>query len=444
VAAAALIRLVGGDASPAVAGGALGAGAAAAAMAMRLATVPDPEPHPFRPELTALTMFAATSGAWFGAGEAAVWPTITVTVGVAAAAAVSPLVVRSDPTHSLLWRGWIVAAVVAVSGPVAAVVSPPEGVRHPIGLGLAVTAGAVGAVVVGELIRLYTSDRWRPAKRVAARARTGAAAVITTGLADAARATGWLLAGVAAVGVAADRFGRLADEHDLALVLAVAAMTACLAAMAVGLEVSAIAEGADSPEDDASPEDQAAAADLLAAGSVVGALGRGTVTLVGSLSALTLLLIGLRRAALDPAGGWAAVGGLAGVAAIWYATGWLSTTADGDTASPRRGGYAAAAALAAAVAAALVSPAAGLGAVAGAVVSGGALAFWGGVAAGSWQNVRRLIEAGAYGGVGSRAHRAVVAADAVGSRWRGVIVPGLISALLSLAALVALFSAPPS
>ncbi len=152
----------------------------------------------------------------------------------------------------------------------------------------------------------------------------------------------------------------------------------------------------------------------------------------------------MRRAALDPVGAWAAVGALTGVAAVWYASGWLSTTAEADAGSPRRGVYAAAAVLVAPVAAVTVSPAAGLGAVAGAVVCGGALAFWGSVAAGSWENVRRLIEAGAYGGLGSRAHRAVVAADTIGARWRAVIVPGLVGIVVAVAALVALFVTPPA
>ncbi len=441
--AAAVTRLIADGADLALVGGALGAGAAAAAMAMGLGVTPNSEPRSFLPELTALAVLAATSGAWFAAGDAAAWPLITVTIGVAAAVAASAVSIGSDAARTVMWRGWITAALVGAGGPLIAALIPPSGVRHPIGLGLAITAGAGAVVVVGELVRLYTTDRWRPAKRVAARARTGAAAVITTGSADAARATGWLLAGVAAAGVAADRFGRLADQHDLALVLAVSAMTACLASLATGLELALIADRTLPPAADAPIADHDAAADLIAAASAVGTVGRGTTTLVGALSGLTLLLIGLRRAALDPVGAWAAVGALLGVAAVWYGAGWLSTTAESDAVSPRRGVYATAAVLAAPVVAVTVSPAAGLGAVAGAVVCGGALAFWGGVAAGSWENVRRLIEAGAYGGVGSRAHRAVVAADTVGSRWRGVIVPGLVAVVVAVASLVALFTTAP-
>lgn len=442
--AAALVHLVVDGAGVAVVGGALGVGAASAAMAMRLALPADPAPRHFLPELTALSALAATSGSWFALGDVAVWPLITVTVGVAVAAGSSFVAIGSDPVRTVTWRGWITSAGVGVGGVLVAALIPPSGVRHPIGLGLAVMAGAGAAVVVGELVRLYTTDRWRPAKRVAARARHGAAIVITTGSGDAARATGWLLAGVAAAAVMADRFGRLADEHDFALVLAVSAMTACLAALAAGMELAVISDGTVPPGADASTADLDASADLIAAGSAAGTVGRGTTTVVAALSALILLLIGLRRAALDPVGAWAAVGALTGVAAVWYATGWLSTIVEPDGGSPRRGWYAAAAVLAAPVAAVTVSPAAGLGAVAGAVVTGGALAFWGVIASGSWENVRRLIEAGAYGGSGSRAHRAIVAADAVGARWRAVIVPGLVSVMVAVAALVALFITAPA
>ena len=63
------------------------------------------------------------------------------------------------------------------------------------------------------------------------------------------------------------------------------------------------------------------------------------------------------------------------------------------------------------------------------------------VAAGSWENVRRLIETGAYGGATSRAHRAVVAADTVGERWREAAAPAVM-ALVVYAAAVAVAFAP--
>jgi K(+)-stimulated pyrophosphate-energized sodium pump len=63
------------------------------------------------------------------------------------------------------------------------------------------------------------------------------------------------------------------------------------------------------------------------------------------------------------------------------------------------------------------------------------------VAAGAWDNVRRLIETGAHGGPASRAHRAAVAADTLGERWREAVTPALMG-LVVFAATVALAFAP--
>ena len=54
--------------------------------------------------------------------------------------------------------------------------------------------------------------------------------------------------------------------------------------------------------------------------------------------------------------------------------------------------------------------------------------------------MRRLVETGAYGGRGSRAHRAVVAADSLGERWREAVVPTLTSLLLLAAATAVAFA----
>ena len=415
---------------------ALGAGVSAAALTMRVALTD--EVRPGLPELTALATLAAGSGTLLTIGPAAIWPLAMIALGVGAAALATFVPVAADAVRTVIVRGWFTAVVVGSGGVIVASVAPPAGVRHAIGLGTAIAIGAGTVVIVGELIRLYTTDRWRPAKRVASRARSGPAAVITSGFGDAARATGWLLLGMAVAAVAADRSGRLSDQPDLALALAGAGAVAALAALAAGEVMAVLAERVPIPGDRASVMALDASAQLVAAGSMLGPVGRATTAVGASAMALVLLLVGVRRLEPGEIGAWAGLGALLGTAAVWYAAGWL--LADSDAASSRRGMYAAAVAIATPVAAVIVSPAAGLGLLAGVVGCGGGLAFWGVAASGSWENVRRLIEAGAYGGVGSRAHRAVVAADVIGARWRTIAVPGLLSTLVAAAALMALFA----
>ncbi|HEX9977098.1 MAG TPA: sodium/proton-translocating pyrophosphatase, partial [Acidimicrobiia bacterium] len=65
------------------------------------------------------------------------------------------------------------------------------------------------------------------------------------------------------------------------------------------------------------------------------------------------------------------------------------------------------------------------GFLAGALVTGTLLAMFMANAGGAWDNARRLIEAGAYGGRGSGAHEAAVIGDAIGHPFKDTAGPAL-------------------
>ena len=77
----------------------------------------------------------------------------------------------------------------------------------------------------------------------------------------------------------------------------------------------------------------------------------------------------------------------------------------------------------------------------GAIVSGFLLAVMMANAGGAWDNAKKHIEAGAYGGKGSPSHHAAVVGDTVGDPFKDTAGPSL-NILLKLMSVVALVFAP--
>ena len=77
----------------------------------------------------------------------------------------------------------------------------------------------------------------------------------------------------------------------------------------------------------------------------------------------------------------------------------------------------------------------------GAVCSGFVLAITMANAGGSWDNAKKYIELGNYGGKGSKAHKAAVEGDVVGDPFKDTSGPSL-NILLKLMAIVSLVFAP--
>ncbi len=81
------------------------------------------------------------------------------------------------------------------------------------------------------------------------------------------------------------------------------------------------------------------------------------------------------------------------------------------------------------------------GVLAGATVTGVMLALFMANAGGAWDNAKKLIESGAYGGKGSDAHRAAVVGDTVGDPFKDTSGPSL-NILIKLMSVVSLVLAP--
>jgi K(+)-stimulated pyrophosphate-energized sodium pump len=81
------------------------------------------------------------------------------------------------------------------------------------------------------------------------------------------------------------------------------------------------------------------------------------------------------------------------------------------------------------------------GMLAGATISGFALAIMMSNAGGAWDNAKKYIEEGNHGGKGSEAHRAAVVGDTVGDPFKDTSGPS-INILIKLMTVVALVFAP--
>ena len=81
------------------------------------------------------------------------------------------------------------------------------------------------------------------------------------------------------------------------------------------------------------------------------------------------------------------------------------------------------------------------GLLAGVLVSGFAIAIFMANAGGAWDNAKKYIEGGAYGGKGSDPHKAAVVGDTVGDPFKDTSGPSL-NILIKLMSVVSLVLAP--
>jgi len=81
------------------------------------------------------------------------------------------------------------------------------------------------------------------------------------------------------------------------------------------------------------------------------------------------------------------------------------------------------------------------GFLAGALVSGALLAIFMANAGGAWDNAKKLIERGLFGGKGSPAHKAAVTGDTVGDPFKDTAGPS-INILLKLMSIISLVFLP--
>jgi K(+)-stimulated pyrophosphate-energized sodium pump len=342
--------------------------------------------------------------------------------------------------------------------------------ENPLGVGLAVIAGLVVGWLIGKISEWFTSDNHKTVKEIARHAQTGPATVIITGLAEGMRSAAFSVI-VVAGGIGASLFAgdwALGDGgglYGIAIaaigVLATLGMTISMDAYGpIADNAGGIAEMAQLP-----PEVRQATDSLDALGNTTAAVAKGFAIASAAVTSLALfaaftqavgitsidltraettigLLIGAMFPFLFAALTMSAVGraanrmidevrrqfreikglreGEPGVKPEY------ATCVDIATAGALREMVVPAAmAIALPLAVGFIDVEALGGLLAGALVTGFLLAIFMANAGGAWDNAKKFIETGAYGGKGSEAHMAAVIGDTVGDPFKDTSGPAM-------------------
>ena len=421
--------------------------------------------------------------------EAFFFPLMIATLGMGASIIGSFFVKPgSGSLASALHRGTYVAMGITVVGvaiftPI--LFSDIDGVDKPFGLVVSVVIGLVVGWLIGQISEWFTSDHFRIVKDIAAQAQTGPATVVLSGIADGMRSSAFSVV-VAAMGMAGAYWGGdLAFGSELGGIYGIAiAAIGVLSTLGITVSVDAYGPIADNAGGIAEmahlpPEVRKATDELDALGNTTAAVAKGFAIASAAVTALALFFT-FRQAVIDAAteaGNSTIVQQiqtlnildihvtvglfLGGMFPFLFAA--LTIQAVGRAAnrmieevrrqfreipgllegkegvrpdSARAVDISTAAALremmipgALAIALPLIVGFISVrtlgGLLAGALVSGFLLAIFMANAGGAWDNAKKFIEAGAFGGKGSEAHKAAVVGDTIGDPFKDTSGPAM-------------------
>jgi K(+)-stimulated pyrophosphate-energized sodium pump len=426
----------------------------------------------------AAAALAGTQGAW--KADQAMFPLLLAGGGILASI-LGTFVVRSGENadfDKLLWalrRGiFTSAALVAVFAVVAVIALDLE-----IEWFWAVLVGLVAGIIIGLSTEYYTSYSYKPTQRIAENSQTGAATVMISGIATGMMST---VIPLVAIGVTIIIAFELSGFYGVALagVGLLSTLGITLATDAYGPvadNAGGIAEQAKLP-----PEVRERTDALDALGNTTAATGKGFAIGSAALTSLALLAAYAVAAGLDDDGinlldHKVLVGLLVG-AMLPFLFSAFTMSAVGRAAfsivnevrrqfreipglmeGTNRPEYAKCVDIATRGAlremiipglmAVVVPVSAGFilgtealgGLLIGAVGSGFMLAIMMATAGGAWDNAKKYVELGNFGGKGSEAHKAAVEGDVVGDPFKDTSGPSL-NILLKLMAIVSLVFAP--
>jgi K(+)-stimulated pyrophosphate-energized sodium pump len=418
------------------------------------------------------------------AGQPFLVPTITFPLAVAALGMLASIGASFlvGPRVSGSWGdefgGTLRAAVLAAAGLTAIGALPLSwwifgdlgGVTHPTGLYLAVATGLGVGVAIGQISAWFTSDHFKVVKEVARNAQTGPASVLVSGMAGGMRSSAYSVLALAGGLVGSYVAGDWAISDGGGVYGVAVAAIGVLATVGVTASVNAYGPIADNAGGIAqmahlSTEARRATDTLDGLGNTTAAIAKGYAIGAAAVTALALLAAFTEVVSLDTVNlmNPATTAGLLTGGMFPFLVSAFSMNAVGRTQNKmieevrrqfreipglREGSPGVVAeyarcvdigtagalremilpgllTLATPIAVGLLNLEALGGFLAGSLVTGFLLAIFMANAGGAWDNANKFIEAGAFGGKGSEAHRAAMIGDTVGDPFKDASSPSM-------------------
>ncbi|MCI7145062.1 MAG: sodium-translocating pyrophosphatase [Clostridiales bacterium] len=432
--------------------------------------------------ITLAAVAAGASGGLFDEGTAAIFPLIMAAVGIVSSI-IGILIVRgkegTNPANALNMGTYIASGCVIIVSLILSKV-----MLGSLAFAVAIIAGLAVGVAIGKITEIYTSEDYKSVKKIAEQSQTGAATTIISGLGVGMMSTVWpiicIAVGIFAAYFATETVGDGMGMYGIALaavgMLSTTGMTVAVDAYGpVSDNAGGIAEMSELPEEVRGITDK-----LDAVGNTTAAIGKGfaigsaaltalalfaSYASVTGLSAISLLnpivIIGLFIGAMLPFMFSAFTMNSVGKAANHMIDevrrqfredkGILEGTSKPDyahcvdisTQAALRemivpGVMAIVAPLAVGI---ILGPEALGGMLAGALSAGVLMALMMANAGGAWDNAKKYVEGGVYGGKGSETHKATVVGDTVGDPFKDTSGPS-INILIKLMTIVSVVFAP--
>jgi len=406
--------------------------------------------------------------------ETIIFPLAVAAVGMFAAIIGSFFVrVTGDNLAAALHRGNNVAAVLTTLGTLGLtfiIFGEDSGVANPLGVFIAVVVGLLVGIVVGKISEIYTSDNHKTVKEIARQTETGPATVILAGIAEGMRSAAYSVTVVAAGIGGAFWAGDWAMGEGGGIYGVAIAAIGVLATLGITVAVDAYGPIADNAGGIAEmahldPEVREATDALDSLGNTTAALGKGFAIASAAVTALALFAaftkaVGLESIDITHVG--TTIGLFLGGAFPFLFAGMtinaVSRAAfrmieevrrqfrdipgllEGDPDAKPEYAKAVDIATSSALREMVIPGALAItlplvigfidvealgGFLAGALVTGFLLAIFMANSGGAWDNAKKFIEAGAYGGKGSENHKAAVIGDTVGDPFKDTSGPAM-------------------